>query len=229
MTTLATTVATIEVPEVIEAATCACGARAVVSEGSSSSCITCAVYEWMQPVEETAAPTYEERLCVECGGAYAPLRDVPDPLRPVRRGHDQGGVRRLRYGTDGIARSDLTQTSACGLCDVVFIPTTAVQRRGGLCAPCANLLYDEDPYQGYGAVAASYEALVRTMGTTPTTSTSSSTTSTAFRSAGRLAPTSPGRSQTCWSRRTSCRMAHSTTIASTAKAGPCGRRLAAPA
>ena len=70
-------------------------------------------------------------------------------------------------GTDGTARSVLVQTWECGLCEVDYIPTTAVQRVSGLCASCVSTLYGEDAYQEYGSVATSYESLVQAEGDDP--------------------------------------------------------------
>ena len=55
--------------------TCACGANAVVSDEDRESCLTCAIYQWMEPAPESIVQAVEERLCVECGGIHAPLYD----------------------------------------------------------------------------------------------------------------------------------------------------------
>ena len=169
--------------------TCACGANAVVSDEDRESCLTCAIYQWMEPAPESEpiVQAVEERLCVECGGSHAPLYDEQThcglcvecggshaPLydEQTHCGLCVEAMTAEEYGasamgTAGIEKAQLVQTMGCGLCDVVFIPTTAVQRRGGLCASCAALLYDEAPYRGYDAQATSYEALIQDDGDDP--------------------------------------------------------------
>ena len=133
MTTV-TAIRELEIAEVTEVTTtCACGARAVVSNEDFDSCVTCAIHQWMQP-EEIVAPTNEERLCVECGGAYLPLYDVQSHCGLCVEAMTSEEYEASSMGTDGTARSVLVQTWECGLCDVDYIPTTAVQRVSGLCA-----------------------------------------------------------------------------------------------
>ena len=167
MTTV-TAIRELEATEVT-ATTCACGANAVVFDEDRESCVTCAIYQWMEPAPEpeSIVQAVEERLCVECGGSYLPLYDEQthcglcvEAMAAVEYGASA-------MGTAGIEKAQLVQTLGCGLCGVVFIPTTAVQRRGGLCASCAALLYGEAPYRGYDAQATSYEALIQDVGDDP--------------------------------------------------------------
>ena len=149
--------------------TCACGANAVVSDEDRESCLTCAIYQWMEPAPEPEpiVQAVEERLCVECGGIHAPLYDEQTHCGLCVEAMTAEEYGASAMGTAGIENAQLVQTMGCGLCDVVFIPTTAAQRRGGLCASCAALLYDEAPYRGYDAQATSYEALIQDDGDDP--------------------------------------------------------------
>ena len=90
--------------------TCACGANAVVSNEDRDSCVTCAIHQWMQP-EEIVAPTNEERLCVECGGAHLPLYDVQSHCGLCVEAMTSEEYEATAMATAEIARSVLIQTA----------------------------------------------------------------------------------------------------------------------
>ena len=166
MTTV-TVIRELEIAEVTEVTTtCACGARAVVSNEDRDSCVTCAIHQWMQP-EEIVAPTNEERLCVECGGAYLPLYDVQSHCGLCVEAMTSEEYEATAMATAEIARSVLLQTWECGLCDVEYIATTAVQRTTGLCPSCVSTLYGEETRQEYDAVQPTSAALIQDVGDDP--------------------------------------------------------------
>ena len=153
--------------EAIEAtSTCACGARAVVSNEDRDSCVTCVIHQWMQP-EEIVAPTNEERQCVECGGAHLPLYDVQSHCGLCVEAMTSEEYEATAMATAEIAMSVLIQTWECGLCDDEYILTTAVQRTTGLCPSCVSTLYGEETRQEYDAVQPTSAALIQDVGDDP--------------------------------------------------------------
>ena len=93
--------------------TCACGASAVVSDEERDSCLTCAIHEWTQPVEVvSAAPSYEERVCVECGGVYAVLADAQTHCGLCVEAMTPEEYEASAMSTDEISRESLIQGSA---------------------------------------------------------------------------------------------------------------------
>ena len=132
--------------------TCACGAGAVVSDEGGNSCVTCAIYQWMQPEEVVSvAPTHEERLCVECGIAFALLYDVQticglcvEAMTPEEYGASA-------LASEGVERSVLVQTWECVLCDQEYIPTATAERVSGLCSTCSGVMNGTADRVNYGA------------------------------------------------------------------------------
>ena len=123
--------------------TCACGASAVVSDEERDSCLTCAIHEWTQPVEVvSAAPSYEERVCVECGGVYAVLADAQTHCGLCVEAMTPEEYEATAMATADISRDGLIQGSA------------------------KSALYVDSSYQEYGSTA-STEYIVQDVGDDP--------------------------------------------------------------
>ena len=148
-----TTVTAIRELDIIEVATeivteatstCACGANAVVSGEERDSCLTCAIYQWMQPEEVVSAePSYEEAVCVECGGVYAVLADAQ-----THCGLCVEAMTAEEYEATAMATADISRDS--------LIEASAVSN-----------LYVDSSYQEYGNVAPATAYIVQDVGDDP--------------------------------------------------------------
>ena len=123
--------------------TCACGASAVVTDEGRDSCLTCAIHEWTQPIGVVSAlPSYEERVCVECGGVYAVLADAQTHC--------------------GLCVEAMTPEEY----EATAMSTADISRDGLIQASAISDLYVDNSYQEYGSTA-STEYIVQDVGDDP--------------------------------------------------------------